>query len=238
MECFNCYGQKFVVDGLAPLDFSHICNYIGVSPCSLKDGDETRSLFEFKEQASVYTLRQATYPTVESQPLELLAEIFRWRVMELVAQSHPELIFLRGEVVQWGGGGGMLLVGPRLSGKGRLAEELSENGGLRWSSGTAVVREDGTFCPYPAEEMPGQSLRIDIIGSLRFVPGGARLPEPLSVGMATLAMMPSILVPPEDMSTVIPLLGKVASGAKFRYGGTRGEAAETVEFLKREFSAV
>lgn len=230
-----CYGVKVLVEGLESPDFSWLSEQTGYFPCTLLEGDVARGRFRFEGGPSYYTMYQDGYVTVESQSLPVLAEIVKWRLAETVARVSPQFVFLYGEAVRAADGGGVVVIGPRLSGKARLAEAFVEAGAEPWSRGVVVVGPDGVY-PYPRESLPGEGLGVDLVGSVVFDPRADFEVEPLSVGMTALQMMPSMLIPGEEMPTALSLLGQIAASAKVRVKGVRGEASLAAEALGRGLS--
>lgn len=225
MRCFECFGRQYPVKGLSSQEWVDLGDRTGLPQGVLSKQSGEERAFVFSDQGPYFGLHQAGYVTVESQPLEVLAEIVKARMLGLTALAHREFLFLRGEVLRTPSGKAVVLPGPSLVGKSRLAKELVKSGASRWSRGVIVIDSEGRLLPYPSSFVPSERLEVEGVGLVTYDPKSDWSPEILSAGQTALALIPTVLLPTEDTGAPLAVLGKLCVQANWRCRGSRGEAA-------------
>ena len=232
MYCLECYGKKYRIKGLEQEEFSELARGTGLSQGLLPDDESSDGEFVFTSVGAYFDLYQLGQRTIEAQPLELLIEIVKGRVASMTAQAFPELLFLRGEALRWPSGDAVLLPGPSLVGKSRLAEQLRVPGSSFWSKGVIVIDSEGALLPYPFDKVPAEErLEPGYIGLVTYDPKAVWEPEVLSAGQTVMALIPTVLTSRDDTPKILGVLGKLCSNAKWRCRCTWQDGAAVLDFL-------
>jgi hypothetical protein len=165
-----------------------------------------------------------------------------------VATATKRRMFLHAGVVGWRGRA-IVLPGKNFSGKTSLVTAFLRAGATYYSDEFAVldsrgrvhpypwalhIREEGIARPreYPVETLGWQAgtkpLPIGLVVLSEYRHGAKWRPRPLSKGQAALAMLGSVMSTRHRPEAMLPLLGKMVSGAMV-LKGVRGEADEVVD---------
>lgn len=165
-----------------------------------------------------------------------------------VASAARQRVFLHAGVVGWRGRA-IVIPGKNFSGKTSLVTALLRAGATYYSDEFAVLDSRGRVHPYPwvlhvreegasspkeysvealGGEMGAKPLPVGLVLLCEYRSGAKWRPRPLSQGQAALAMLSSVLSTNHRPETVLPMLGRMVSGAKV-LTGVRGEADEVVE---------
>ena len=188
---------------------------------------EPLGFFDFTQNGTEFDLQVNGKPVAGAAPLSFLAEYTWSKVQSLLARSRPDLLFLRGEVVQLASGGGILLAGRAFSGQTTLARAL---GGQPWSSHYAVLGADGQARRYPQPD--SQALPVSIIATLRYRPGATLSAHSLTPGPCALALTALLEGDEGIMARALAILAGASSRAVARLSGVRGEAQEAAQMLR------
>lgn len=211
--------------GLNANQIAHEFSFLSSIPSS--QCHDPLGFFDFKQNGAEFDLHVDGKPVAGAAPLSFLAEYTWSKVQSLLARSRPDLLFLRGEVVQLASGGGILLAGPAFSGQTTLARAL---GGQSWSSHYAVLGPDGQARRYP--QLDSEALPVSLISTLRYRPGASLSADLLTPGPCALALTALLEGDEGVVARALSILAGASSRAVARLAGVRGEAHEAVQTLR------
>lgn len=234
MSGLQCYGETIFLNGLSREELQQVSRITGFpSSCAPK---ATLGKLSIRSQNGYYSLTGSGQADIDSQPLELLAQILKIRTILKVALAKPELLFLSGDVVRVSESSTVLIAGPSLSGKTRLAQALIARGASPWSSSMAVLNSKGELLPFPSADLPHNGLPATLIATITFEHQAAWEPETLTPGQAVLKLTPAVVTPSEFQPQAFAWLGQLAAKSKFRYGGFRGDCATVVDRIYQDLN--
>jgi len=179
--------------------------------------------------------------------------VFESDVKLHVAAGARRRIFIHAGVVGWSGQA-ILMPGRSFSGKTTLVAELIRAGATYYSDEYAVLDREGLVHPYPrplsvrengrhtkhAPEMFGGKagktpLRVGLVIASSYKPGARWRPQPLSPAEGALALIENAVSIQRQPETVIEVLRRALPGATI-LKGTRGEATEVVDYVRRKLA--
>lgn len=187
---------------------------------------EPLAAFEFKENGAEFDLFVDGKQVARAAPPAYLAQFIGSKVQALLARSRPDLVFVRGDVVEVKQGVGILLAGSSFSGQTTLARAFQAP---VWSSHYSVLGPDGQARRYP--QLDSESLPLSLIARLAYKPGAAWSPAPLTPGPCALGLTALLEGDEGGLARALPILAMASTGAIIRLSGVRGEAQEAAHAL-------
>ena len=229
MAVIQCYGQRVAVIGLSAEALSDISRFTGL-PCF--DSEEPPvGHFSFRKNAGGYLLEMDGSFLAESVSLKFLAEILKAQLFKKVAALNPDLLFLQADVVRTVSGETVVVVGPSITGKSRLAQTFVNRGFTLWSKDLAVFDSEGRLMTFPSAELPASGVLPTVVLMVSYEPGAELALEEPSLGQTVLHLTAAQLLPSDKQSEVFACLGQIATQAKARFFGQRGESEDAVTRL-------
>lgn len=232
MSNLVCLSQSFQIKGLTSHDFQWLAERTGFAEQLDSHSSSPAGVFEFSNGGGLFELKIDDALVCSGQTLELTAELIRARVYQAVQAAYPETTFLQADVVRWTNDRAILLLGPALSGKSRLAQALVTAGGEMWSESFAAVSKDSTLLPFPRPEFPEKGLTVGAIVIAPFRPGAPWTPTVLSAGDAVLRLIEMLGGPQAMKPAVLPQLAQLAGQASLVVMGERGNCDSIVSYLR------
>ncbi len=232
MSNLVCLSQSFQIKGLTSHDFQWLAKRTGFTEQLDSHFSSPAGVFEFSNGSGLFELKIGDALVCSGQTLELAAELIRTRVYQAVQAAYPETTFLQADVVRWTNDRAILLLGPALSGKSRLAQALVAAGGEMWSESFAAVSKESTLLPFPRPEFPEQGLTVGAIVIAPFRPSSHWTPMVLSAGDAVLRLIEMLGGPQAMKPAVLPQLAQLAGQASLVVMGERGDCDSIVSYLR------
>ena len=204
-----------------------------------------------------YVLSDETRELKRSERLIEVLDSFESNSRLFIAEMTTERAFLHAGAVGWNGQA-IIIPGRSWSGKTTLVAELVKAGAVYFSDEYAVLDHEGLLHPYPKPlSVRENGLDVQINRPVEYF-GGRAATEPLPVGIVIVCEYRADTVwSPTKLSTgngllalgdnsisirrsphlVLSLLGKALSKAEV-IAGTRGEASQVVDYLRRHYPAL
>ena len=235
MTVLECYGVKVAIQGLESEELMEACRLTGFAM-----GDSNEPIrggqVSFSKGGSDYRLDVDGAFLGESSSLELLIEMLKIHLIKKVASANPDLLFLRGDVLQTASGEVVVIAGPSISGKTRLAQAFVERDAAVFSQDVAVLDSSGKVLAFPFQNVPDSALSPTVLLMLDYDRDAALQLEDLSAGQAVLRLTGSQLLPSENQSEVFARLGQLVTRVNTCVAGKRGDCVNAVASLGARFS--
>jgi hypothetical protein len=180
--------------------------------------------FSLVSDGEVYRVRENDADTLASHDLELAIRILSAHVVEFVAFHSKDWVFIKGGAVLHDGciiG----ILGPSLSGRSTLVEELVRAGASPWSDGYVLVDRGGAIHPYSAGSQDRRPAPLAAMVVTQYRPGAVWSPHRGSGGDAVLALLANAVGARERPAETMAVARRAAAGVVVLQG-ERGEARE------------
>lgn len=219
----RCYGEELAVAGLQPEALSEVARFVGAT---WRDSEQsTLGHLLFREHEGSYRLEIDGSFAADSPSLRFLAEIVKARLIKKVAVAKSEFLFLQADVVRCPGDEVVMIVGPGISGKTRLAQAFIDRGATLWSTDVAVLNPEGDLLAFPSPELPESGVSPSAILMISYEHQGELTLEELSVGQTVLQLAAAQLLPSDNQGEIFTRTGQLATRVGARYSGRRGDSS-------------
>ncbi len=234
MTVVECYGIRCSIQGLESEELIEVCHLTGFS-CGDSSEPNSGSQASFSKRGTDYRLGVDGAFLGESSSLEVLIEILKVYLIKRVASANPKLLFLRGDVLQTASGEVVVIAGPSISGKSRLAQAFVAQGAAICSQDVAVLDSSGRLLAFPSRNLPDFALSPTVLLMLDYKSDVELELEDLSAGQAVLRLTGTQILPSDDLSEVFARLGQLSAQCKTRLAGCRGDCLTVVTKLASWF---
>lgn len=236
----EAYGVHVVIGVSDPDLFTRVGSLIppGAVPSSSDESAERFALMT--DPGGLYRVTQGTGEAVACEDLEYSLDLLDALVREHIAMHSNSRTFVQGAAAVYQGRA-ILVLGPPVSGRSTLIEELEFAGARRLSDMYAVLDENGRLHPYgepaqPADDQghgPTDGLGPVALGTVvvtEYRPGARWQPTQGTGGDAVLALLSHAVAARERPAETLAA-ARAATAAVTMLTGERGDAAETASAL-------
>ena len=234
MTVLECYGVRVAIQGLKSEELAAMCRSTGFAR-----GDSSEPIsgvqVSFSKGGSDYHLVVDGAFLGESSSLELVIEMLKSHLIKKVASANPDLLFLRGDVIRTASGDVVVIAGPSISGKTRLAQAFVERDAAVFSQDAVVLDPSGKVLAFPAQNVPTSALSPTVLLMLDYDQDVVLKLEDLSAGQAVLRLTGAQLLPFENQSEVFARLGQLVTRVKTYVAGKRGDCVNAAASLGELF---
>lgn len=207
-------------------------------------GDESRATdFALVAGDGVYRVLLGEGEMLSSRDLDLALFMLGELVHDLVAYNATVGVFVKGAAVLVDGRG-VLILGPALSGRSTLLDELVRAGASYWSDRYVVLDRDGRLMRFGepqagADGVPGAGPReahgapeVGLVVLTQYRPDAVWEPERGTAAEAMLALLEQAVPTRDRAAETMGVVRRATEGAVF-VQGERGEAAQVAGLLLR-----
>jgi len=234
---FRFLDRVFAMDNAIEATLRNFFGSKGLSFERASPSELSEMTFSLERSGAGYNLYQGEVRLAREQPLEFALELFFCRLRSVLPSLTGGLTYLRADTIKKADGKAILICGPSLSGKSRLAEALTRILHCQpWCSYYSPLTDAGEVIEFPSSRRSEEGLEIDAILNIQYVPGAELNIESVSPGKAVLSTLPQV-VWPKNGRAVLDCLSSASPSFKRNYVGSRGGLCpRTLDTLKDIFS--